>query len=370
VAGSWLICACVPLIGALLALTPPLVMRPCRRVVAGGMSCTPPRPALILNGAHLVNVEGGLGSGEFLAISRSIDELAFTIETGSVRVHEAVSGWDLEDFSFVQIASFPSPTGTLLNAVAAYLLHRGVDAVNMEHIGAPTRLLQYVRFAQAGIRVPAARYLPPRLLETAYPDLADQFGLPFILTALRGGGGGQDFLITDESSFAARLRAGRQARAIFLPREFIPADVSYHLLIMGGQVPIVMSKPLSLGQARPPGSPTEEHAALVDLATFDPRARRLAIQAASLMGYDLASAEMARHCTTGEWYVLSTSATPPISGGAFVPDKLSAYVSYLERKLRATSEGIKTPRERRPSPGHLTQLDLDQLLAGQRHQPP
>ena len=320
-----------------LVLARQFVMRPCREAAAGGMSRTP-RLALILNGENLVNGEGGLRSDDFLAVSRSIDDLAFTIETGSVRIYETVSGWGLEDFGFVQIVSFPNPTGTLLNAVAAYLLHQGVDVVNMEDIGAPTRLLQYVRFAQAGIAVPAARYLPPRLLEAAYPDLADQLGLPFILTALRGRGGRRDFMITDESSFAARLRAGGQSRAIYLAREFIPADVSYHLLIMGGQMPIVIRKSLSLDQARPSGDPAEEHAELIDPATFDPCARRLAVQATSLMGYDFASSEMARHCTTGEWHVLNTNATPPIREGAFAPEKFTAYTSYLERKLRATRE--------------------------------
>jgi hypothetical protein len=285
-------------------------------------------------------------------------------------VHETVSGWDLEDFSFVQVASFPGPTGTLLNAVAAYLLHQGVDAVNMEGVGAPTRLLQYVRFGQAGMPVPAARYLPPRLLQAAYPDLAGQFGLPFVLTALRGGGGRQDFLITNEPSFDARLRAGAQTRAMFLAREFVPADDSYHLLVMGGQVPLVIRKPLSLDRARPPGTPAGEHAELTDPAAFDPRARRLAIQAASLMGYDVAGAEIAQHCTTGEWYVLNTNATPLTSGADFVADKLSAYASYLERKLRTTLEGTESPRQKRPSPGNVTQADLDQLLAGRRRQPP
>jgi hypothetical protein len=88
------------------------------------------------------------------------------------------------------------------------------------------------------------------------------------------------------------------------------------------------------------------------------------------MGYDVAGAEMARHCTTGEWYVLNTNATPPITDGDFVSDKLSAYTSYLERKFRATTESMKSPIQRRPNPGHLTQVDLDQLLAGRCHQPP
>ena len=298
----------------------------------------PPRPALILNGPDLADGEDELRIGEIPAVSRGIGELAFSIETDSVRVHETVGGQALEDFSFVQIASFPSPTATLLNAVAAYLLNLGVDAVNMGGVGAPTRLLQYVRFAQAGIPVPAARYLPPGLLQAAYPSLAGQLGLPFILTALRGGAGRQDFLITSESSFAKQLRAGAQTRAIFLAREFIPADISYQLLILGGQVPVVVRTPLSLDQIRRPGSPPERRSALIDPAALDLCARRRAVQAASLMGYDVASADMAQHCTTGEWYVLNTSPTPPISTGAFTRDKVGAYVSYLQRKLRAAPE--------------------------------
>jgi hypothetical protein len=363
VAGSWLFYAYMPVLGALLILALAFARRP-RRVVADDMLRTPPKPALILNGAGVINDEGALRSGEFLAVPRSIDDLAFTIETGSVRVHETVSGWGLEDFSFVQIASFTNPTGTLLNAVAAYLRHHGVDAVNMEGVGAPTRLLQYVRFAHAGIPVPAARYLPPRLLEAAYPDLADQLGLPFVLTALRGSRGGvQEFLITDQPSFAARLRAGNESSAIFLTREFIPADVLYYLLIMGDQVPIVIRKTLSLDWDRPPLSPAKKHIALIDPATFDISARCLAIQAASLMGYDVAGAEMVQHCTTGEWHVLSINATPSISSGAFASEKLSAYTYYLERKIRATGEDVKSPRKGWLGQGQPTRTDLDQLLA-------
>jgi hypothetical protein len=88
------------------------------------------------------------------------------------------------------------------------------------------------------------------------------------------------------------------------------------------------------------------------------------------MGYDVASAEIARHCTTGEWHVLTTNSTPPINSGDFIPAKLSAYTSYLERKLRAAEEKNQSSGESRPNPGHLTQTDLDQLLAERRHQSP
>src|SRR3984957_3235475 len=133
-------------------------LSPLRPPLPAHASRAPRRSALILNGAELAEAKDDLGADEFEVVFRSIDELAFTIKAGAVGVHETATGRDLADFAFVQVASFPSPTGTLLNAVAAYLRHQGVDAVNAEGIGAPTRLLQYVRFAQAGLPVPASRY--------------------------------------------------------------------------------------------------------------------------------------------------------------------------------------------------------------------
>ncbi len=150
-AAEWVMWASLEVAAAAFALRPP------RRRPPADPERAPRRSILILNGAALAELKDELGAEEYEVVFRSIDELAFTIETGAVSVHETAGNRDLADFAFVQIASFPNPTGTLLNAIAAYLRHQGVDAVNAEGIGAPTRLLQYVRFAQAGITVAVSR---------------------------------------------------------------------------------------------------------------------------------------------------------------------------------------------------------------------
>ena len=334
-AAEWVIWVSLELAAAAFALRLP------RRRTRAGLARAPRRSALILNGAALAELKDELAAEQYEVVFRSIDELTFTIETGAVNVYETASNRDLADFAFVQIASFPNPTGTLLNAIAAYLRHRGVDVVNAEGIGAPTRLLQYVRFAQAGMPVPATRYLPPRLLADAYTGLAAQLGLPFILTAIRGSAGRQDLLIRDEPAFAGQLRGARHAH--FLAREFIPADATYRLLVLGHQVSIVTRQGISFGESCLPGI-SEGEVSLIDSATFSPDARILGVQAASLMGLDVADVCMVRHWTTGEWYVLDTSATPSFSSGTFVPDKVGAYTAYLQRKLGAETRQDRQPR--------------------------
>jgi glutathione synthase/RimK-type ligase-like ATP-grasp enzyme len=313
-----------------------LALRPADRPGSGGDSPVMPQSALILNGETLLGPAGdpgGLCLDGFETVFRSIDQLAFTVETGQVRVCETVDGRDLADFGLVQVAGFPRPTGTLLNAVAAYLENKGVLAVNAEGVGAPTKLLQYVRFAQAGLPVPATRYIPPQLIRDAYPDLASAFGLPFLLSTLTGSGGGHDILITTSGDFAEQIPSVlRHPRAMFLAQEIIPSDSTFYLLILGDEAPIVIRQG-GIGSVRLRGAQPDRQAALIEPTTFDPGARRLAVQAASLMGFDIAGVNLIQHWTTGQWYVLDACASPAISAGVFVPDKLGAYSVYLKRKL-------------------------------------
>jgi glutathione synthase/RimK-type ligase-like ATP-grasp enzyme len=275
---------------------------------------------------------GGRRAGRFEAVFRSIEELAFTIGPGSVGVRETVSGRDLAGFGLVQVAAFPRPTGTLLNAVAAYLRHHGVPAVNADGVGAPTRLLQYVEFALAGLPVPATRYLPSRLLADSFPDLSDQLELPFVLTALRGSSGDRDFLVRDEAGFTRRLGGLDRGRVMLLAHEFIPYDVTCHFLVLGDQTPVVLQRGGSVAACLS-GAGSAGPAELIDPAACDPAARRIAVQAASLMGFDVAGIEVARHWTTGQWYVLDASPSPEISAGRFAADKVRAYTAYLTNKL-------------------------------------
>jgi glutathione synthase/RimK-type ligase-like ATP-grasp enzyme len=291
---------------------------------------------LILNGEALTEFESELAAEKYEVVIRGIDELAFTIETGVVDLYETASNRHLSEFAFVQLASFSGPTGTLLNAIAAYLRHEQVCAVNTEGIDAPTTLLQYVRFAHARVPAPAARYLPPRFLVNAYSDLEEQFGRPFVLTALRGVGPRQDLLIRDELSFAESLHA--HPTAYFLAREFIPADATYHLLVLGQEVPIVMRKEIIFGESHPVDISEREQISLIDAQALSPNARILAVQAASLMGLEVAEVRMVRHWVTGEWYVLDANATRPFNAGAFGRDKVSAYARYLRRTLGANAE--------------------------------
>jgi hypothetical protein len=301
----------------------------CRARPAGRRGHRPPRSALILNAAGLAEQAA---AGRFRVdgaelVFRSIDEIAMTVTSGSVRMYEVVDGRDLADFGLVQASAYPPPTATLLNAIAAYLDSRNVRGISLAGIGAPTRLLHYVRLAQAGLPVPQTSYLPARLLRDAYPDLAAQLGTPFILKPLRAAGPSPATLITTAADLAGRLPRPHTARTTFLAHELIPSDTALRLHLFGGHVRVAIRRPgLITGTTTSPGT-------LADPAATDPAARQLAARAAAVLHYDIATVDLTRHWPAGHWYILAvttpgTTCTPP-----FITDKLDAYSAYLHQQL-------------------------------------
>jgi glutathione synthase/RimK-type ligase-like ATP-grasp enzyme len=224
------------------------------------------------------------------AVFRDISEIAITVATGKVRVYETVEGRDLADFGLVQAAGYPAPTATLLNAVAAYLDHRKVRGVNLNGIGAPTKLLHYVLLAQAGLQVPATRYVPVSLMQGVYPALARELGLPFVLKHLRGRK--SDTLIISHTERAAKLSNANEKRDTFLAQEFIPGNITLRVFVFGGTTPVsVLRDSLSLSAE----GKFSECVTLADAARADPGARLLAVRAAAVMKYDVASVDLVQH---------------------------------------------------------------------------
>jgi glutathione synthase/RimK-type ligase-like ATP-grasp enzyme len=290
-----------------------------------------PRSALLLNGADL---SAEAAAGRFLidgveVVFRGIEEIAMAVRRDCVRIYEIVEGRDLADFGLVQACAYPPPTATLLTAIAAYLDARNVRTINLAGIGAPTKLLQYVRLAQAGLPVPGTSYVPTSLLRGSYPALAEELGTPFVLKTVGAGGCARGALIASEADFAGRIGGLHTRRSVFLAQEFVPSDEALRLFVFGGEVRVAIRRD-DLGLMAEPGTGP---AILVDPAAVDPEARRLAARATAVMNYEIASVDVMRHWPTRHWYVLAAGTTGAISSEPFMIEKISAYADYLEQQL-------------------------------------
>lgn len=307
------------------------------------------KPALVLNGERLgehADLASDLVAAGVEVVFRSIEELAIDIGPEGVRIRETVNGQDLADFGLVQVFAYHRPTATLLNALADYLAVKGVRAVNVAGIGAPTKLFKYVRLANRGLSIPSTVYLPPRLLLGAYHDLAMRLDMPFVLKSVTGGrGGGRTSLVGSEEVFTEKLRDADHARG-FLAQELVPPDGSYFLLVLGGHVSFALQH-RSIGGGDLLAKSGREDATLVDSQRLDPEAQETAVQAATSLGYDIAGVHLVRHWTTGQWCVLDVSPNLPIGSGGYTAEKVSAYSAYLKRRLtdsdQADANGLLDP---------------------------
>lgn len=294
--------------------------------------------ALIINGLSLLPV------GELCApatvdginiIFRSINDLAFAIEPDRVRVYETISERDLADFGLVHVVEYPRPTAVLLSAIADYLRIHKVPAVNIAGIGPPTKLFQYVRLAQAGLPIPKTVYRSPRLLADSYAELVDEFGLPFVLKAMHTSGGRFNYLISCEGDLIRYLQEPAKAYR-FLAQKFIPNDATIRILVFDEEATFAIRR-TGVDELYLTNTAQGGRAVLLATKELDPVAARLAVQAASLVGYEVAGVNLIQDWTTGQWYVLDVNSSPAIATGAFVQQKLEAYSSYLKHKLAVSS---------------------------------
>ncbi|CAM5611780.1 hypothetical protein [Streptomyces griseorubiginosus] len=292
------------------------------------------KPALVLNGEGLgehVEFAGALLAAGVEVVFRSIEEIAIYTGPAGVHIRETVSGRDLADFGLVQVLAYHRPTATLLNALADYLATKGVHAVNVAGIGAPTKLFKYVRLANRGLSIPSTAYLPLRLLPDAYHDLAARLDLPFVLKTVTGGRRGRTSLVGSQAAFTEKLRDADQARGL-LAQELVPPDGAFFLLVLGGYVSFALQR-RSIGGGHLLEKSGWEDATLVDPYGLDPEAQQAAVQAATALGYDIAGVHLVRHWTTGQWCVLDVSPNPPIGSGGYTAGKVRAYSAYLKSRL-------------------------------------
>jgi hypothetical protein len=301
-----------------------------RRPATGGL--TGRKPALVINGESLAATDL---ESDVDVVYRNVEELAFRIETGQVSITETIHGRELTDFGLVQVASFPRPTGVLVNVIAEYLDRHRVPAANLAGIGVPSRLLQCARFALAGLPVPRTFYLAPRKLADSYAMLADQLELPFMLRSLGAGRRQRSVLVGSESGLRERLREPPSSAMGQLAQQLIPAAETYRLLVLGGDVRLVM-RSTWMAAAEPDEPGTGGVTALVSAAELDSTARRVAVAAAGLVGSEVVAIDLVQHWRTSEWYVLGANPSPALASGPFTAAKIGAFRDYLRERLAKT----------------------------------
>lgn len=306
-----------------------------RRNAWNGNRCTTgARSLLIINGQPLDAADDSFIEG-VETVFRSIDDLAFVISVDRrVRVYETVEGRDLANFGLVQVAGYPRPTATLINAVTAYLRSYRVPIINANGVAAPTKLFHYLLLAQAGLPVPATVYLSPGLLERSYDSVVSEVGSPFVLKALSASGGRHNYLIIDQDAFSRQLLRFRHTNVRFLAQTFVANDSTYRLLVFGDEVRLAI-RCTSRNGSHLTNTEQGGHATLIGPELLDPDVRRLAVRAAALIGCDVAGVNLMQDLITGEWFILDTNSAPPTGTGPFIEDRAVAYATYLRKRLRA-----------------------------------
>lgn len=256
--------------------------------------------------------------------------LKIKIETGNIEVALIDSGENLDEFDFVYIKSF-FRNSELAGVVVSYLESKNINYVCSElknHI-ALTKLTQLTRLSLAKLNIPKTLFMLNDSFERNFGLVKDVMGLPFIFKAIDGSGGDENYLVKSEDDFQRAL--SRHSDLKFIAQEFINNDSDYRVLIVDGEVGLVIKRMRADNSTHLNNTSQGADATLLSLEDISQENIEMSLEAAKIMGREIAGVDLLLELGTGKAYILEVNASPQIASGAYQEEKLQLYANYFKK---------------------------------------
>lgn len=266
------------------------------------------------------------------------DSLVFYIDGNATRVEVAkdgvVSNLASYNYTFFKDHHYRE----FAYAAAEYLHFKGRPFADREFLTymSSSKLSEYMKLACYGVPVPASICATATVLQNRFEEIAEAFGLPFVLKAVASDRGKNNYLIAEKADFLKILEDDGD-KLIYLAQKYIPNDGFYRVYTMGKEVSLAIwraSVPhenrLKAHLNKPRGS---ANASNIPLDSVPGAAQDLALMAASCMNRQIAGVDLVQHNETKEWYVLEANNDPQIRSGSFVSKKAAAVADFFDKEL-------------------------------------
>ena len=224
-------------------------------------------------------------------------DMIFTIINGEVSITSAVTGRDVASYDLVYIRDLGHEE--VRNTIALYLEKRNKAFINSElkQRQYPSKLIQYVAYADAGLAVPDTAYANVKHRERALGLLGARF--PLVIKSTTGSNGNDNFLV---SSLEELNSLDMTAACVIQP--FLENKFDYRIVVAENDILIDYSRFRSGDGYRNNISQVGRLELINDL----PRELAdMAVQAARAVNRDLAGVDILVAEKTGRPYILEVN---------------------------------------------------------------
>lgn len=270
-------------------------------------------------------------------VVRGYTQLVFWIETGKVKVTEAVTNTDIADYDLVYFKVHRAHYEFAV-AAAEYLRYHHVHMIDTELLSHVTydKLGEYMRLALYGTPVPTTFCAYTKNLLALAPEVTEKLGSPFVCKEINADRGRKNFLLSSEAQLSETLE-NTDGNDIFVLQKYIPNDGYMRALVFGVNIALAVKRssvdnedPRKNHLNNPAGA---ANAHLLTVTDIPSEVHNLAIRAAKTMDRQIAGVDAIQDEQSGEWFVLEVNTAPQIRSGSFVEEKKQAFAAFMDAEL-------------------------------------
>lgn len=268
---------------------------------------------------------------------RDYDQLAFSIESGKVKVTETVNNRDIAGFEVVYLKSHRLNYAAAV-AAAQYLSFKGSRVFDNElltHI-AYDKLSAYMRLALHNMPVPPTIGASTQYLINNSKQIGEKLGWPLVCKEINSDKGKKNYLVQSSVDLRKLLKKAGTDESYIL-QSYIPNKGFIRALVFDRDVEVVIKRnvvrhknPLKQHLNTPTGSSNTE---LVPVDELSPVAYDLAVRSAVLMDRQIAGVDLMRDSDSKKWLILEVNNSPQLKSGAFVEQKEKAFAKFVDTEL-------------------------------------
>ncbi len=275
------------------------------------------------------------GSSDRLRVTyAAYEDLDYVMGLPESNITLRQTGQDIASFDLVYFKT-TSRYMDVAAATARYLEKRNVAFIDeaIKHFPATSKLYQYVLLESSGLRVPPSVFMLPVPLAASYASIKERIGLPFVLKDIHGNKGEHNYLVNSQSSFSEACVAAAEDGVQCIAQQFIPNDCDYRVLVFGKKLALVIERARSDDTTHLNNTSRGARATIVPPETLPPGIQKACLEAAKLVGRQIAGVDILRDKDSGLWYCLEVNDGPQLASGSFTVEKYRALADYFIRKL-------------------------------------
>ncbi len=256
-----------------------------------------------------------------------IEDLRFLIENNQVSIVVTDTGADIANYDVVYV-KFWGGLHNLVGAIGIYLKAKAVKFIcgEIANYRLEDKISEGILMATNDISYPDTVF---SIDQEAMANQAKTWGYPFVIKAIDGQKGDDNYLVRDEHHLQEIMHDANERSVWLMAQRMVPNSGDYRVLCFGFEPKLIIKRVGDRSKTYLNNTSQGASAELVACADFPADALDACRKVSRLANREVAGVDVMFNDNTGSYVVLEVNYSPQLVTGMFVDDKIRAWTEYL-----------------------------------------